>query len=85
MGQKDYLKDYKGNAYVKILEDREMFTEFVVNFALCGDITEKLDFESAEKLQRAFISEKFKKGERDIAWKVPFKNREESLYIVFLI
>ena len=60
-----------------------MLKDFVTAFVEIGPLRDTLDFEKAELLERTFITEELRAGERDIVWKVPFAGGE--VFIVFLI
>jgi hypothetical protein len=78
-----YPQSYEGNAIVAIFRDRRMVAEFVTGFVDVRKLEVRLDFERATILDRAFVTDDLRKGERDIAWKVPFAKGE--VYFIFLL
>jgi predicted transposase YdaD len=74
---------FEGNAYVALFRYERMLKDFVSAFVEIGPLRDTLDFERAELLERTFITEELREGERDIVWKVPGAGGE--VFIVFLI
>ena len=78
-----YPQSYEGNAIVAIFRDRRMVADFVTGFVDMHKLEVRFEFERATLLDRAFMSNDLRKGERDIAWKVPFTKGQ--VYFIFLI
>ena len=59
----EFPRDFKGNAYVAIFQDREFVEEFVAYFVELGDLAPSLNFEGAERLDRVYITERLREPE----------------------
>ncbi len=81
--QAEYPPQHEGNAFVAILSDQRTFADFARAFVDLGTLKPQLRFEAATLLERSFVTEVLREGERDVLWKIPIEGGE--LFLVLLV
>jgi hypothetical protein len=79
----EYPSQHENNTFVAMLSDQRTFADFITAFANVGALKPRLDFDAATPIERKFITEVLREGERDVIWKVPIEGGE--LFVVLLV